>query len=67
MGSDQRKLLKAIAAQGFTVTKSGKGHFIVRASDGTRVCTIALTASDHRSISNAIAVLRRSGFIWPRK
>lgn len=65
MGNDLRTLLKALRAQGFTVDRTGSGHWLVRNAEGRAVATIAGTASDHRSLRNALAVLRRAGLIWP--
>lgn len=65
MGDDTRRLIKALEAQGFDVERTRKGHWLVRNADGLAVATIAGTASDHRSLANVIARLRRAGFIWP--
>lgn len=65
MGNDLRKLLKAAEAQGFTVERTRKGHWLVRNAEGLAVATLAGTASDHRSWRNALAVLKRAGLIWP--
>lgn len=67
MGDDVRKLLKAIEAQGFEVTRTKKGHWLITTGDGQFVAMLAGTASDWRSWRNAIAALRRSGFQWPPK
>lgn len=64
MGSDTRKLLKGIAAQGFGVTRTGKGHWLIT-SEGRRVALLAGTPSDRRSLNNTIAQLRRAGLVWP--
>ena len=64
MSGDMRRMLKALEEQGFDVTRTQRGHYEVR-KDGRRVATIAGTASDHRSIRNAVAYLRKAGFIWP--
>lgn len=65
MHKDLRKLVKALEEQGFDVEPSSKGHQIVR-KDGRRVATIAGTASDSRARMNAVADLRRAGFVWNR-
>ena len=65
MKSDLRKLLKALEDQGFTVRLSTKGHYLVDKPSGVRICVIAGTTGDVRSLANAIARLRRSGFVWP--
>lgn len=65
MSSDQRKLEKALAAQGFEVTATKSGHKTVRL-DGVRITTLPGSPSDHRSMKNCLAALRRAGFNWPR-
>ncbi|WP_333745463.1 hypothetical protein [Streptomyces sp. IBSBF 2950] len=65
MSSDQRKLEKALKAQGFEVEPTRKGHKTVR-KNGVRVATLAGTPSDSRSWKNTLADLRRAGFQWPR-
>jgi len=62
MNKDLRKLLDAVEAQGFTVTRTRKGHYLVRNAEGAAVTTIAGTASDHRSIKNSLSPLKRAGF-----
>lgn len=65
MGNDLRRLIKALEAQGFTVTRTGNGHWLVRNADGLAVVTLAGTASDHRAWRNALARLKRAGLVWP--
>ncbi|SLG91961.1 Uncharacterised protein [Mycobacteroides abscessus subsp. abscessus] len=62
---DMRKVAKALVEQGFTLTRSSKGHVIVH-KDGKLVTTFSGTASDHRSYRNALAAARRAGFVWRR-
>ena len=64
MNKDVQRIVKAAKAQGFTVTTTGKGHPMFH-RDGKFVCTGPSTPSDHRSIPNLIAQLRRAGFQWP--
>jgi predicted RNA binding protein YcfA (HicA-like mRNA interferase family) len=64
MGSDLKKLIKALEAQGFTVEPTKSSHYTVR-KDGRRVATLGGTPSDRRSWQNALAQLRRAGFHWP--
>ncbi|PRY06789.1 hypothetical protein [Kineococcus rhizosphaerae] len=66
MDKDTKKLVKAIKAQGFTVTPTRRRHLRV-VKDGHQVAVLAGTASDYRSWRNAIADLRRAGFQWPPK
>ena len=67
MRSDIRKLVKAIERQGFIVSVSTKGHYLVDRPDGTRIAVISKTTGDVRAFANAVARLRRFGFIWPPK
>ncbi len=62
-----RELLKQAEAQGFTWRETSKGHAFVTAPDGSPVTTISGTPSDGRSLPNAIAQLKRSGFVQPVK
>lgn len=64
VGMDERKLLAALERQGFEYRKTSKGHIRVF-KDGAPVTTFAGTPSDHRSFKNALAPLRRAGFLWP--
>jgi hypothetical protein len=41
-------------------------HFVVKLN-GVRICTVPGTGSDHRSMKNTIAQLRRGGIDIPRK
>lgn len=65
MGDDLRKLLKAAEAQGFTVERTSKGHWLVRNAEGLAVATLAGTASDHRSWRNGLNRLKKAGLEWP--
>ena len=64
MNKDLKKILKAARSAGFETRTTKKGHIVVT-KDGLRVTTFAGTASDHRSIRNGLADLRRAGFEWP--
>lgn len=63
MTKDIRKLCKELRAQGFEVRTTRRGHLLVR-RDGVVVAGIAGTPSDHRSVKNSIAQLRRAGFSY---
>lgn len=65
MDKELRRLLKAAEAQGFTVERTAKGHWLIRNAQGRAVATISGTPSDHRSWRNGLAALRRAGLIWP--
>ncbi|MDI1290607.1 MAG: type II toxin-antitoxin system HicA family toxin [bacterium] len=66
MNKDMRKIVKALEEQGFEVRTTSAGHLFVT-RDGRPVATLSGTPSDHRSIANALARLRKAGFSWPRK
>jgi predicted RNA binding protein YcfA (HicA-like mRNA interferase family) len=61
------RLIRVLEDQGFTAEKTRKGHWLVRSPEGRVIATLAATPSDHRSIINSIARLRKAGFIWPPK
>lgn len=64
MDKELRKLVKALEAQGFEVVPTARQHLMVLL-DGKVIATISGTASDWRSIRNALARLKRAGFQWP--
>lgn len=66
MSIDPRKLKKALKAQGFEVVPTKNSHETVR-KNGVRVTTLPSSPSDHRTMKNCLAELRRAGFQWPRK
>lgn len=66
MDKEMRKIAKALERQGFEVKVTKKGHISVT-RDGRFVVVLAGTASDWRSMRNALAAARRAGFIWPEK
>lgn len=57
-----RDLIKKVEAQGFEVTRTKKGHWMVK-KNGAGVTTIPGTASDHRGLKNVKAQLKRAGYI----
>lgn len=63
---DLRKILRALEDQGFEVTRTAKGHWIVR-KDGRRVTTFSGSPADPRSYPNSLAAARRAGFDYGRK
>lgn len=65
MNKDLKRLLKAITKAGYVVVINKKGHPEVFTADGVKVTTFAGTPSDRRSNLNALAPLKRRGFIWP--
>lgn len=62
MATELARLVKALQAQGFTVTKTAKNHLLVRDPTGRAITTLAGTPSDWRSTRNGIATLKRAGF-----
>lgn len=64
MHKDLRKVLREAERQGFTWNTRSSGHIEVR-RNGERITTFAGTASDHRSMKNGLAHMRRAGFKWP--
>lgn len=63
---DVAQIIRALEQQGFGVKMGGSGHWKVYDPDGHLVGALPATPSDHRGLRNAIAVLRRAGFTWPR-
>lgn len=61
-----RRLLRLVEGQGCTTTKNKKNHWKVRLPDGSLV-TFPGTPSDHRSMANAVALLRRKGLEIPSR
>lgn len=64
MDKDMRKLLKSLVKAGFEVKVTKKGHHAVYL-EGRWVTTLSGTPSDHRSIKNGLAALKRAGFEKP--
>lgn len=63
---DLRKIEQAAREQGWRVERTKKGHIRFVPPDATKPMVVAAgTPSDHRSIRNLVAQLRRSGLIWP--
>jgi hypothetical protein len=59
---DLRRLIRDLVAQGFTTRTTTKGHVAVKRA-GLTVAVLAGTPSDYRSTRNALAQLRRAGFV----
>lgn len=58
MNKELRELIGTLVEQGYTVRRTSKNHYLVT-KNGQRVTTLAGTASDHRSMKNARADIRR--------
>jgi predicted RNA binding protein YcfA (HicA-like mRNA interferase family) len=61
------KIIRELERQGFTVKRSGGGHWLIYTADERWAATMSATPSDRRGLLNAIAMLRRAGFVWPPK
>jgi predicted RNA binding protein YcfA (HicA-like mRNA interferase family) len=59
---DIRRLITELKAQGFRVGQTRGGHYIAYCPDGVTRVTIPGAPSDHRSMKNVLADLRRCGF-----
>lgn len=59
------KILGELDRQGFTAKMGGSGHWKIYNPQGRLITVLPATPSDHRGLRNAIAVLRRAGFVWP--
>lgn len=60
---DRKKLKKTATAQGFEIEDAKSGFFVCFPS-GERVLW-HYTPSDGRADKNAMALMKRQGFIWP--
>jgi len=61
-----REIEDVARAQGFIVGRTMKGHPKFTPPDPTKeIVVFSGTPSDHRSLKNGLARLRRQGFIWP--
>jgi hypothetical protein len=56
-----RKLLDHARDQGWRIEGGGSKHWKCYSPDGKTIVVLPGSASDHRSLKNARAVLRRSG------
>ena len=59
-----RPLFSALIDQGYVITVTASGRYIVRNRKGDYVTVISPTSKDGRALSNALAALRRDGFHW---
>jgi hypothetical protein len=63
MSKEMKQLVKQIEANGYTVVQSGRNHLKVKNEAGGTVATMPGTPSDHRSILNTRAQMRRLGVL----
>ncbi|WIB25396.1 hypothetical protein [Curtobacterium sp. MCSS17_015] len=62
-----KELREELEAQSFEVTERTKGWMVKPPDPEASLVMLHLTNSDHRSRANAIAALKRSGFLPRRK
>lgn len=55
-------LVRKLEAQGFVCERLKNNHWRVKDAGGRFVTVMPSSPSDHRSIKNCLAVLRRAGF-----
>ena len=67
MGSkDTEKVLKALKEQGWRIERTKKNHYMAYPPDKSKgPVDLGGTPSDHRSIRNALSLLKQRGFRWP--
>lgn len=63
---DLKKMLAEAERQGWRVKRTKRGHYMLFAPDGVGKVTFSGTASDHRSLDNALSQMRKHGFDWRR-
>lgn len=61
MRKEQKELVRRLQASGFSTRITSSQHLLVM-RDGKAVTCFASTPSDHRSMRNSMAPLRRLGF-----
>lgn len=64
---ETKEIVREAERQGWRVETTKKGHIRFYAPDGVHVVHAGGTPSDHRSIANLLAQLRRYGFRWKGK
>lgn len=64
VSKDIRQIVKELEKQGFSVEHTKNGHLRVRDQEGRPIYTMPSTPSCWRATRNAIAELRRRGFVW---
>jgi len=64
---DLKRVLRALVEQGWRIEQSRGGHWKCYPPRGRYLVVVSGTPSDRRAVRNAVATLRRHGFIWPRR
>lgn len=59
-----RKIIREAEKQGWTVKATKNNHWRFYAPDGVNIVHASGTASDHRTLDNLLAQLKRYGFQW---
>jgi hypothetical protein len=59
-----KKLVREAERQGWRVEPTKSGHWRFYAPDGEHIVHASGTPSDHRSLDNLVAQMRRYGFKW---
>lgn len=68
MDKDWKKVVREAARQGWTIEFGRRGQLkLIPPDPAKQIVVLHGSLSDHRSIKNAIAVMRRQGFAWPAK
>jgi len=64
---ESREIIAELRRQGWNVERTERGHYKAYPPDpAQKMVTFAGGLSgDHRAVKNAVAQLRRSGFVWP--
>jgi len=64
VGKEEERLVREAKRQGWTAKPTKSGTMLL-ASDGVGKVLLHHTPSDRRSLANALAKMRRHGFVWP--
>jgi hypothetical protein len=68
MAKDFKDVRKEAERQGWRTEQTKSGHWRFIPPDPTKPMVVtSSTPSDHRTLMNFIAELRRKGFVWPPK
>lgn len=58
--SEVTELLRSLRSRGYTISMGGRNHYKIRSDQA--ISFLPCSPSDHRSLLNACAELRRRGF-----
>lgn len=65
MRAEWKDLEQAALARGWRIKDLRKHRVMLLGPDGVAKVTIPSSPSDHRAFANAVAQMRRFGFVWP--